>query len=92
MLPVIWRELALDSLDTILAFIVVRNEFAAFRLQNEIEQSTLSLADYPYLGRAGRVPGTRELVINANYVVVYEVTLASVDILDVLHTRQEYPY
>lgn len=92
MLPVIWRELALDSLDTILAFIVVRNGFAAFRLQNEIEQSTLSLADYPYLGRAGRVPGTRELVINANYVVVYEVTLASVDILDVLHTRQEYPY
>jgi len=92
MLPVIWRELALDSLDTILAFIVVRNEFAAFRLQNEIEQSTLSLADYPYLGRTGRVPGTRELVINANYVVVYEVTLASVDILDVLHTRQEYPY
>jgi plasmid stabilization system protein ParE len=92
MLPVIWREPALESLDAILAFIVVRNEFAAYRLQGEIEQSTLSLAEYPYLGRAGRVSGTRELVVNANYVIVYEVALASIDILDVLHTRQEYPY
>lgn len=91
MLPVIWRETALDSLATILDYIVEHSEIAAYRLQSDIEKSTLRLSEYPYLGKPGRDPGTRELVVSPNYVVVYEVTLASIDILLVLHTRQQYP-
>ncbi|MED7666620.1 type II toxin-antitoxin system RelE/ParE family toxin [Pseudomonas moraviensis subsp. stanleyae] len=44
----------------------------------------------PHLYRKGRSPGTREIVVHPNYVVIYEVT-DRIEILSVLHTRQEYP-
>jgi len=34
--------------------------------------------------------GTREMVVHPNYLVVYRV-MEQVEILTVLHTRQEYP-
>lgn len=34
---------------------------------------------------------TRELLAHPNYWVVYRVTLASVGIGEILHTRREYP-
>ena len=43
-----------------------------------------------YLYRHGRVSGTREMVVHPNYIVVYRVTHV-VEILNVLHSRQEYP-
>lgn len=47
--------------------------------------------DHPYIFRAGRVSGTREIVIHPNYVVVYKVADEHVEIVRVLHTRQQYP-
>lgn len=41
--------------------------------------------------RAGRVDGTREAVVHPNYILVYRVGDAAIDILAVLHTRQDYP-
>jgi plasmid stabilization system protein ParE len=41
--------------------------------------------------RAGRVPGTRETVVHPNYILVYRVTAEAVEIVNVLHTRQQYP-
>ncbi|MCI1740251.1 MAG: type II toxin-antitoxin system RelE/ParE family toxin [Pseudomonas veronii] len=38
----------------------------------------------------GRLSGTREMVVHPNYLVVYRVT-EHVEIVMVLHTRQEYP-
>ena len=49
------------------------------------------LTDYPYLYREGRVPGTRDALLHPNYLLVYRVTADSVEILRVLHTRQQYP-
>jgi len=40
----------------------------------------------PY--RAGRVTGTRELVVRPNYIVVYRVTGEQVEILRVRHARK----
>ncbi|SCC95931.1 protein of unknown function [Thiomonas sp. X19] len=37
----------------------------------------------PYLYRAGRIPGTRELVAHPNYIVVYQVT-ERLEVLNVL--------
>ncbi|WP_354043151.1 type II toxin-antitoxin system RelE/ParE family toxin [Devosia sp. UYZn731] len=35
--------------------------------------------------------GTRELVVHPNYIVVYRVLTDQIDIVSVLHARQEYP-
>jgi toxin ParE1/3/4 len=50
------------------------------------------LADFPALGRPGRKPGTRELVIpRLPYIVIYRVRGERVQILRVLHTARERP-
>uniref|UniRef100_UPI000AFA859F type II toxin-antitoxin system RelE/ParE family toxin n=1 Tax=Pseudomonas avellanae TaxID=46257 RepID=UPI000AFA859F len=35
--------------------------------------------------------GTRELVAHPNYVLVYRVTLERIEVVNVIHARQEYP-
>jgi len=47
------------------------------------------LAGFPGLGRAGEVPGTRELVISP-YVVVYRSTEEVVEILFLWHGAQDW--
>ena len=49
------------------------------------------LPEFPRLYRAGRVEGTREMVVWANYIVVYEEDPIMVRILRVLHGAQQWP-
>jgi plasmid stabilization system protein ParE len=37
------------------------------------------------------VEGTREAVVHPNYIIVYRVTTDAVEIVSVVHARQEYP-
>jgi addiction module RelE/StbE family toxin len=90
MLPIYWRESALDELAAIATFIALRNEAAAISLTEQIEMAVAAAAANPYLYRAGRISGTRELVAHPNYIVVYRVT-DRVEVLNVLHARQRYP-
>ena len=90
MLPIYWRESALEELAAIATFIALRNEAAAISLTEQIEMAVAAAAAHPYLYRAGRIPGTRELVAHPNYIVVYRVT-DRVEVLNVLHARQRYP-
>jgi len=41
--------------------------------------------------RRGRRPNTREAVVHPNYILIYRVGAEAIEILAVLHTRQEYP-
>jgi len=43
------------------------------------------------LYRAGRVSGTREMVVRSNYVVIYTEDTCAVTILRVLHAAQQWP-
>jgi len=43
------------------------------------------------LYRPGLVAGTREIVVHPNYVVIYRVTISAIEIINVLHSRQQYP-
>jgi plasmid stabilization system protein ParE len=61
------------------------------QLGQAIEQSTWPLPEHPHLFRPGRVPGTREIVVHPNYILVCRVELACIKVLSVLHARQEYP-
>lgn len=75
----------------ILDYISDDNPEAAQRLVVEIETKVSSLSARPELYRAGRVVGTREMVVRRNYLVVYAVELLAVRILRVLHTSQQWP-
>lgn len=90
-LPIFWRVSARDSLATIIFHISEHNPLSAHRLRQLIESSILPAAEHPYLFRTGRVSGTREIVAHPNYVLIYRVTAAHIEVLDVLHTRQQYP-
>lgn len=91
MLPVLWRTKARSSLAQITGYIAERNPIAAQRLKDAIEQSVSNLPQHPYLYRTGLVAGTREIVVHPNYVVVYRVTTYAIEIINVLHSRQQYP-
>lgn len=91
MLPVTWSASALDDLIAITVYIAERNPVAAERMQSLIEAAILPAAEHPYLYRHGRVPGTREVVAHPNYVLVYRVAVDCIEVVSVLHARQEYP-
>ena len=90
MLPLIWHDDALDDLEAIVDFIETHNPAAARRIGNAIRETAERLPDHPYMYRPGRLPGTREALITPNYVLVYRVS-EIIEILAVLHTRQQYP-
>ncbi len=75
----------------IIDYIEQRNPSAAQSLLAAIVQSAENLPLMPYLFRPGRVAGTRELVVHPNYIVVYQVGVETIDILRILHSRQQYP-
>jgi len=91
MLPVTWGLEAREQLAEILDFISDHSEIAANEMADLIDHSTSNLPNHPYLYRIGRVDGTREMVVHANYVIVYRVLVDAIDIVAVLHTRQQYP-
>lgn len=91
MLPVVWLDSAIADLTEVITFIAEENPGAARRLKSRLEAAALPLAEHPYLYPGGRVSGTRELVAHPNYVLVYRVAPAQVEIVSVLHSRQEYP-
>lgn len=93
MLPVVWLDEAKEDARNIVRFIAIegKNPSAARRLKARLEEAPLPLSEHPYLHPAGRVPGTRELVAHPNYVIVYRVTATHIQIINVLHARQQYP-
>lgn len=91
MLSLVWRAKALDELDDVLAYIAVRNESASEGMRETLEKAALLLTAHPHIGRPGRKRGLREFVAHANYIMVYRVLSDRVEIVSVLHARQEYP-
>ena len=86
-----WTDRAKIHLRGIVEYIAQDNPAAAYRVHGDIQQQTARLADYPKLGRVGRVKGTRELVINRTpYIVAYQIKSDTVQILAVLHGAQDW--
>ena len=88
-----WTPLAERDLDEIAAYIGQDSPAAAARVVLElIEQAEILLPEFPALGRAGRVIGTRELVVgNLPYILAYRVRGNNVEILRVLHSSRAWP-
>lgn len=85
-----WRPGARAELLEILDYISDHDIQAANELSRAIDAAIAALSRHPFLYRTGRVSGTREIVVHPNYVVVYRVT-DQIEVLSILHARQEYP-
>lgn len=86
-----WNSLARGDRAAIMDYIGQDNPVAALELDELIEQKAEALPANPKQYRSGRVRGTREAVVTENYLIVYCVTDKRVEILRVLHARQQWP-
>lgn len=87
-----WLRTALRNLDEQTAYIANDNSEAALRIVARVRDAIERLARHPSLGRPGRVPGTRELVVSGTpYVIPYRVRGEQVEILRVFHGAQRWP-
>lgn len=87
-----WLRQALRNLDREAAYIARDNPRSAAEMVSHLLNSTSALAHQSHLGRPGRVPGTRELVIaRYPYILPYRVRGDAVKILRVFHTARRWP-
>lgn len=78
--------------DAIFDYIQRESPQAAIDIDDRICIAVEHLANFPQMGRSGRVPGTRELVITRTpYIAVYQITGETIRIERVLHGAQQLP-
>ena len=87
-----WLRTALANLNDEASYIATKDPVAARLVVSRILAAVLNLGDQPGLGRPGRVPGTRELVVSrTRYIIPYRVRGDTVQILRVFHTSRRLP-
>lgn len=87
----VWRPAAIADLKHITAHIAQDNPRAAIELGDLLLHKAQLLDAHPMLGRAGRVKGTRELVVHPNYLLIYRIAGRVVEVLRVQHAAQKSP-
>lgn len=90
---ILWSFEAIEDLTSLRAYIAEDDPAAArgivLHIMHNIEQL---LPDNPQMGRSGRVPGTRELVIpKTPFIVPYRLQRNVIQILRVYHGARRWP-
>ena len=90
---ILWSPEAIEDLNSLRAYIAQDNPSAArgviLNIMDSVEQL---LPDNPQMGRPGRVPGTRELVIpKTPFIVPYRLQRNVIQILRVYHGARRWP-
>lgn len=89
---IVWDSRAVEDLRGVLDYIDERNPTAALKTYQLISGSVSQLATHPFLGRVGRVPETREMVVNGTpYLVAYSVGDMAITVIAVLHASRSWP-
>ncbi|HKI05432.1 MAG TPA: type II toxin-antitoxin system RelE/ParE family toxin [Thermoanaerobaculia bacterium] len=87
-----WTRRSLRALDVIAEYIARDRPQAARRMVERIREAVTLLSSQPELGRSGRVPQTRELIVAGTpFIVPYRVRRGVVEILTVLHAARTWP-
>jgi addiction module RelE/StbE family toxin len=86
-----WTAAARQDRLAIRDYIADADRRAAARMDALFGSAAAKLADYPYLGKPGRIPGTRELIPHENYRFVYKVDDGIVRVLALVHTARLWP-
>ncbi len=87
-----WLRTALRNLQQEAEYIAQEDPAAAQRVVGRVGPAVRHLEDHLSMGRAGRVPGTRELVVSGTpYIVPYRVRGEDIEILRVFHAARKWP-
>jgi toxin ParE1/3/4 len=91
-LNISWTRIAVQDLRAVWDFVGSDNEAAADKIIRRIFSAIEQLQRHPSLGRPGRVPGTRELVIiGTPYIVSYCSIRQEIQILAIVHGARRWP-
>lgn len=83
---------ATSDLQDIENYIRLDNSMAATRVVLRVLEAVEYLATYPTMGRNGRVPKTRELVVSGTpFVIIYQIRQQIIFILRILHAARKWP-
>ena len=83
-----WTHTALRSVDEIAQYITQNNPTRATSFVLELKDAVTKLQAHPGMGRSGRVPGSRELILHKNYIAIYRVRGDDVEILRLHHVAR----
>ncbi|MEJ2793206.1 type II toxin-antitoxin system RelE/ParE family toxin [Iodobacter sp. LRB] len=87
-----WLRKAIANLDAEAEYIAQENPRAAAEMFAYVKAKVEDLAHFPASGRPGRVPSTRELIIDRYPLLVpYRVVGNELHVLRVFHTRRKPP-
>jgi toxin ParE1/3/4 len=87
-----WSARAVQHLVSIEAYIAQDKPEAAARVVAKIVDFASRLEQFPNIGRAGRIAGSRELIVpNLPYIVAYRVVGDVIDISSLAHTSRKWP-
>ena len=90
-MKIVWAKGATLARNDLIDYIAADNVPAAMEVDDTITAATFRLAEFPLLGKPGRIDGTRELVIHQHYILVYEIVDDTVFVLMVLHASRQWP-
>ncbi len=88
---IFWAKRARLARNALIEFIAQDNALAAIEIDDTITAASRRLAEFPLMGKAGRIAGTRELIVHEHYALVYELENDSLTILMVLHSSRQWP-
>jgi toxin ParE1/3/4 len=75
-----------------IGYIAERNLLVALELDERIQAAADQLAYFPHSAPAGRIHGTRELIIQASsFILVFRIEMAKIVVLALLHSAQQWP-
>lgn len=89
-MQVVLAEPAERDLVSIVDSITQDNPPATEKVYSAIATALRRLADFPEMGRPGRLPGTRELRITTlPYLVIYQIAADRITVLAIFHTARD---
>ena len=89
---IVWTAPALREIEAIGDYIALESPRASARIVTRVFDRVDTLADHPEIGRPGRIPGTRELVItNTPFIVPYRLRGDQIEVLSVFHGARRWP-
>ena len=93
MTPIKWSAQAITDLKSLQRYIANDDPTAARQVAEHIlKMITTVLRPNPEIGRAGRVPGTREYVVpKSEYIVPYHFKRDQIEIIRVYHGARRWP-